>query len=50
MFNQLDGDQEFFPLDGIFLIFVHIGFDAGYRKNSLFEIVFLSLLVTEDPI
>ena len=50
MFNQLDDDQESFPLDEIFLILVHIGFGTGYRKNSLFEIIFLSLLVAEDPI
>ena len=50
MFNQLDGDQGSFPLDGLFLIFVHIGFGTRYRNNSLFEIIFLSLLVTKDPI
>ena len=41
MFNQLDGDEESFLLDGMFLILFHIGFGTGYRKSSLFEIILL---------
>ena len=42
MFNQLDGNQESLLLDGMFLILFHIGFDTGYRKSILLEIIFLS--------
>ena len=41
MFNQLDGDKDLFPLDGIFFVIIGIGFGKGYRKNSLFGIIFL---------
>ena len=38
MFYQLDGDYDSFPFDGIFLDII---FDYGYRKCSLFGIIFL---------
>ena len=40
MFNQLDGDYDSFPLDGIFFVITGIGFGKGYRKISLFGIIF----------
>ena len=49
MFNQLDGNQESFPLDGMFLILFHIGFDTGYRKSILLEIIFLPYWGTGVP-
>ena len=41
MFNQLDGDYDSFPLDGIFFVIIGIGFGKGYRNSSLFGIIFL---------
>ena len=41
MFNQLDGDEESFLLEGMFLILFRIGFGTGYGKSSLLEIIFL---------
>ena len=32
----------FFPIGWVLLTFVGIGFGKGYRKSSLFEIIFLS--------
>ena len=40
MFNQLDGDWDSFPLDRIFLLLSVSDFGKGYRKSSLFEIIF----------
>ena len=41
MSYQLDDDYDSFPLVGIFFVIIDIGFGSGYRKSSLFGIIFL---------
>ena len=41
MSYQLDGDWDSFPLVVIFFVIINIGFGNGYRKSSLFGIIFL---------
>ena len=40
MFNELDSDYDSFPFGWDFLV-ISIGFGNGFRKSSLFGIVFL---------
>ena len=40
-FSQFEGDKDSSPLDEIFSAFIGIRFNKGYRRSSLFRIIFL---------